>query len=102
MAEALPTGIALALQLRDPWLSQRAQRMDDPLAPLPEAPSRADSSSGAAGSSHLHVVAAAPGHAGNMHGAKRRRQGKRGAPAAQSMLPMYGARSCPENWKGWS
>lgn len=93
MAEALPNGIALALQLRDPRLAQRAPCVDDPLAPLPQASSTAGSSSGAAGSLHLHVAAAAPGRAGKPRGEKRRRQGTRGAPAAQSVLPTYGARS---------
>ena len=100
MAEALPNGIALALQLRDPRLAQCAPCMDDPLAPLPEATSTAGSSSGAAGSAHLHVAAPTTGRAGNVHGAKRRRQGKRGAPAAQSVLPTYGARSWPKALEG--
>ena len=100
MAEALPNGIALALQLRDPRLAQRAPCEDDPLAPPPQATSTAGSSSGAAGSLYLHVAAAATGRAGNALGEKRQRQSKRGAPAAQSMRTTYGARNGPEKCQG--
>ena len=102
MAEALPDGIVLALHLRDPRLAQRAPPADDPLAPKPQAPIIAGNSSGAASSSHLHVAAAAAGHAGAVGGAKRRRQGKRGAPAAQAVLPTYGAQMAQKHSKRWT